>query len=690
MESGKRKKPPACDRCKAKRVLCHPSPQGCPRCLEKGIVCTTTPVVRRRPQRKPDPSSQAAAALPLLATPIEGQAAPAPPPLPTVPVPTPISSSTSADWLPQPPSASITPPSSTTSAPFQSNAIAPAVLPTVEITPTLAKHLFDAFSQTPQSSHPALFNNPLFSTLDSLSWNVQQLPLPARALAYAIFALSAQLSHSPSVIGIDGPVPSSFADVGSFGPDLRQFGRRRMRVCQALRRDAVWLAKEADVFFEPSCDNAATCMILNALDSTDETPPPSRVWHAVYLSHIRAQAQGTVDEPIPLHAVRWACHFAIDGLADIAEGRMGLTRADEMLYVGGEPPDPAQYMEGLEATLSRPVDRTLWPDLKPYCLLLLSTFRGLCELLGAHAKRRPADEHAFLRHLDRLHYLRLAAVHFSAIMDRLLEPYDRNQPSLFLNLGAPKKSANRAVALGAMRGFVIWAWASTVLPVYEELQRRSRLNHENPAASFESTDPQTRLAAERLEMYRKQARDLCYLALDDLVDFARNGPLTYITHNRRATFPSWAAFLLEELQSGAVVLDERLASHTEALITSLYRIGYSFASPTIDALITQLDAFLQAYRLANPPVAPFSFTAAALDFANQLKSPDGPPPPPAAPRAATVPVDPLAFPTTGTPEIDLSVPMSFGGISLEQEVNMAGFSSTDGLFAPDFSAFGVW
>ncbi|GAA5984885.1 hypothetical protein JCM10908_002436 [Rhodotorula pacifica] len=61
----KRKKPPACDRCKAKRVLCHPDPQGCPRCREKGFLydsCTTTPPARRgRPKR----DAAAAAAAPV-------------------------------------------------------------------------------------------------------------------------------------------------------------------------------------------------------------------------------------------------------------------------------------------------------------------------------------------------------------------------------------------------------------------------------------------------------------------------------------------------------------------------------------------------------------------------------------------------------------------------------------------------
>lgn len=71
----KRKKLPACDYCKARRVLCHPQPDGsCPRCLEKGVEyvsysknlgislkfvcsCTTTPVIRRKRRTKAELAS---------------------------------------------------------------------------------------------------------------------------------------------------------------------------------------------------------------------------------------------------------------------------------------------------------------------------------------------------------------------------------------------------------------------------------------------------------------------------------------------------------------------------------------------------------------------------------------------------------------------------------------------------------
>ncbi|KAJ7668244.1 hypothetical protein B0H17DRAFT_1087978 [Mycena rosella] len=52
------KKLPACDACKARRVLCHAKPNGlpCPRCAEKGILCRTTYIPHGRPRKTAQPS----------------------------------------------------------------------------------------------------------------------------------------------------------------------------------------------------------------------------------------------------------------------------------------------------------------------------------------------------------------------------------------------------------------------------------------------------------------------------------------------------------------------------------------------------------------------------------------------------------------------------------------------------------
>ncbi|KAJ7130758.1 hypothetical protein C8R43DRAFT_1024865 [Mycena crocata] len=59
MSAQEPKKPPACNPCRARRVLCHPQSNGtpCPRCAEKKIICTTTPVPRGRPRKNPLPDT---------------------------------------------------------------------------------------------------------------------------------------------------------------------------------------------------------------------------------------------------------------------------------------------------------------------------------------------------------------------------------------------------------------------------------------------------------------------------------------------------------------------------------------------------------------------------------------------------------------------------------------------------------
>ncbi|GAA5825034.1 hypothetical protein JCM11251_006069 [Rhodosporidiobolus azoricus] len=587
-DTQKKKKPPACDRCKAKRVLCHPDPRGCPRCVEKGVECTTTPVVRRKPRRKRDPALTPAIDAPLLATQPEIPQANPSPNSSTSPLEALLSAAASpaaaADSLSYPPPA-------VRAALADSDSPAPALVPFfrpyIEVTPALAKLLFDSFAQTPQFCHPCLGTS-IRDSLELKGWQVALLPLSSRALAYSIFAIASLVSYAPEIIGTEEPCPPSFAAIQAQGHDLRSYGRRRKAASKQLTMDALRCAKEADAMLDPTLENTATCVLLNALaDMDNDERPVSRPFHAAFLSHVRSTAESALVDPLPLHAVRWGCYLAVNSLTDVAEGRFSLTRFDELLFVGGDAPDPAAYAQGLAATLQRPVDRSLWPDLTP-----------------SHARRRPVNEHGLLRNLERLHQLRTASKNFCAIMDRLLEPYQPLEVNLFPGGPARIDKINRAGALGAMRCFTIWTWTGCVLPFYRELQRRSRLNQENPDSSFSSPDPATRLGAERLEVYLKQARELCFFALEGIVEISPNAPISTITLNRRGTLPEWAEFLLEEIEAGTTPLD-CCRPFADPLVVALQHYGYVVCSPRLDELISRLVLFLlipsPRSHLAAPP-----------------------------------------------------------------------------------------
>ncbi|KAK7048307.1 Zn(2)-C6 fungal-type transcriptional factor [Favolaschia claudopus] len=145
----RKKKPPACDACKARRVLCHSQPDGiaCPRCIEKGVVCKTTPVQRGRPRytgrcRRIQSPSSSTCKEPLLHS-----------------------------------SPTINPPHPLTNVPS-------------ELPPDLVKHLFECFELSLEFRHPLIHGNKIQAALAT-----------ARVLGSCICAIASSISFHPAIIG---------------------------------------------------------------------------------------------------------------------------------------------------------------------------------------------------------------------------------------------------------------------------------------------------------------------------------------------------------------------------------------------------------------------------------------------------------------------------------------------------------
>ncbi|KAF8214413.1 hypothetical protein K438DRAFT_879627 [Mycena galopus ATCC 62051] len=151
----KRKKPPACDSCKARRVLCHPTTDGtpCPRCLEKGNKCTTTPVARGRPP-KPDLGTG-----------------------PTVNAATPVSSTDSNSASEDSEAFPLCSTLNSNSLPFRQH---------LNLPPELVHHLFECFTHLPQQTHPILRGDVIRDALCSVSWQIHLLPPQQKVLAHCI------------------------------------------------------------------------------------------------------------------------------------------------------------------------------------------------------------------------------------------------------------------------------------------------------------------------------------------------------------------------------------------------------------------------------------------------------------------------------------------------------------------------
>ncbi|KAJ7136613.1 hypothetical protein C8R44DRAFT_948151 [Mycena epipterygia] len=170
----KRKKPPACDSCKARRVLCQPTTDGtaCPRCVEKGTKCTTTPVTRGRPPK-------AHLGMPVVS--------------PTTPL-------SSASEEPEPRPSTSHPNASPTSPVVSLHSHDPTRF--LKLSPELVHHLFECFTHLPQCNHPIFRGSGLRNVLAALLWQIYLLPPQQRVLAHCVVALSASISfddagHTP-------------------------------------------------------------------------------------------------------------------------------------------------------------------------------------------------------------------------------------------------------------------------------------------------------------------------------------------------------------------------------------------------------------------------------------------------------------------------------------------------------------
>ncbi|KAJ7655807.1 hypothetical protein DFH06DRAFT_1091822 [Mycena polygramma] len=252
------KKPPACDACKARRVLCHPQPNGapCPRCVEKKVMCTTTPIPRGRPRKKPLQAGS----------------------------PSPVSRPQARPNLRKTQSRTRTRPEPRTQSRHSPPSRHPPPLLTLQnayktppacppLTPEFIAHCFDALPFTPQYHHPLISTTSIAMDIRAVSFQLHLLAPQSRVLALCIICCVSLTSFHPSVLG-DGRRPESFLDQEFFSTyeDLLVCGARRAPAFRALRIEALKAAWEIGIILQPSNENAASCYLLDLLEQSNPMP----------------------------------------------------------------------------------------------------------------------------------------------------------------------------------------------------------------------------------------------------------------------------------------------------------------------------------------------------------------------------------------------------------------------------------
>ncbi|KAJ6489910.1 hypothetical protein C8R45DRAFT_1073851 [Mycena sanguinolenta] len=415
----KAKKPPACNPCKARRVLCHPQPGAapCPRCVERKIPCTTTPVPRGRPRKYPPRSSLSLTGTHQISGPI----------------------------LPSGPEFGI-------------------FIDCPDLSPEFVAHCFEELRIDPRFMHPLVSRSSVRSDIRAVSFQLHLLPPQSRVLALCIVACGSLWSFHTSVLG-NGPHPESSLDHDFFvsRKELLSCGVRRAPAYRALRAQAQKAAWEIGAILVPSNENAASCYLLDLLNQNDLCSPDTRPWATAYLAHVRVLAPSWWTSSQAVFGFsgfpRWTGFLMMECLVS-ARNRTQLmvTKQDQLLLCGPEPPSLEILLDSLENSIKDSTVTFRWATLRPFLFHITSLSRQLYDnITGDFARTQPLSEVdilSFLGSLSKMH----------SILSLLLTHINKTNP-----------------VPGSAPYMLTLAFSGLVLPFYRELQyRQSRATDDTP------------------------------------------------------------------------------------------------------------------------------------------------------------------------------------------------------------------
>ncbi|KAJ7058538.1 hypothetical protein C8F01DRAFT_1148495 [Mycena amicta] len=566
------RKLPACDVCKARRVLCHPQLNGapCPRCIEKNAICTTTPVPRGRPRK-------------------HGAGA--------------VSKSTTETRIsiPQHPGPV-----------FQSSLHCP------ELTPDFVSHCFEAIKFIPQYNHPIIAATTLNNDIRAVSYQLHLLPPQSRVLALCIICAASLASFHPSVLG-DGPRPNSFVDSGFFASastdTLISCGVRRRITYRALRDEALKSAWESGILLQPSNENAVSCFLLDLMEQIDFCGP-SRPWASAYVSHVRVLAPHWHSAGFTAnHASQWAGYLMTEAITSTASRTpLLVTLHDQMLLSGPEPPPLDSFLASLEKLPKNANFSVLWTSIRTYLYHVTALARQLSETIaGDYPRLEALAEGAVLKFLTALTMLQSALALLTERVDALLE----SDSGLARQPDGPSADSNiRIAAYGLVFGF-----AGLALPFLRELEFRASQAHVAVADGALGS-------RERMRLLRAQARELCLEGARELAKALKRLPKVHYgpTPVQWRVISSWAEYCVEEAQAccGVTLISVEVLATLEAFSDELKLLGYSLhgpSTPHITGLIDRLDSYVHQLQRSTPSLSSHSQSQSRSNSNSPVPSP---------------------------------------------------------------------
>ncbi|GAA5985123.1 hypothetical protein JCM10908_002531 [Rhodotorula pacifica] len=630
--SGKPKKPPACDFCKAKRVLCHPSSEGCPRCNEKGIRCTTTPVCRRKRRTKAQLAADAAAeAIDVsgssnrMATARQRSQAPA------------SAGTYLASWTsttrstPEAPFAqcwdhvavsqaeSAIPLSPELPLPFPADpgfALASPLSLTLvsSLAPPLALFLdsrkveaiYKAFASSSVSAYPMVQASKMHDRLRQSGWHVDALPPDLRVVALCALAIGAAFSSDPSVLSGDS-VGDTSSEI-TYGSDLRAFGRRRQDAVRQLMKAAVDAAHLGNTLFDATIEHAASCYMLDVLtqmtdDGNDRRVRPHRPFAKAYASHL-CELFGTGDDlhrtDLPANERTWAIHLAVDVCAEIPrDGNIQMTKEEQALLVNLDAHVAADELKEAYRLSTSSTPGAL-PDTLPLFVLYLQTANRLKQdLFLPRRQPAPIDETAMTSAIRSIAELRGVSEVCRIRFDLFLGT--AGLQSFLLPPRQTEWSAESAAR--ALRNLIALTWTTLIPPVHREILRVARVLEQRRTAGGAELD--TLQLADRIELLRQQSLQLLEYAVAQQANILDAAPtLAFMIPARLTAVLECAELWIDEAMHGRITLNAHVAEVAASLSRALKTAGWVWAPAKSDLLIASLEAILAVIPTA--PLQPLS------------------------------------------------------------------------------------
>ncbi|GAA5938514.1 hypothetical protein JCM3775_002150 [Rhodotorula graminis] len=446
-------------------------------------------------------------------------------------------------------------------------------------------------------THPLVHDSGLFLAPPKTVGELAALAPDLRTLAYCALAAGALASFHSAIIGSRSDNPTSMTAVERLGPDLREFGRRRLGAFLALRDEALRRAKGGDTFYLATATHAAVCWALDFLFAVDHPVGSPRPYLSIYYTHVRALAPLRTLSQTQTQSTPWAMQLTVDHLTAIGDGSIMLPLPDLAKFVDSPELTAEAYVQDLDDALRDSKRTKQWPSIGIYAGLCVRAALELQACLSsstlARSRGAPLDEQALLSTLGRVDLLHQASISLVAHTDRLLEACgavaDR---SLFRPVPFSKVQA-----LKSTRFFAAVAWTALVLPLYHDLQACRASSTPSPAPSSESIS--ARFARDRLEVHISQARAYGFAALEAVMAAIERTPIIYFwTHLQPRLLPQWAEFLLAEYDAGhARAMGDQLVPTCQQLSATLLKIGYVYSNPHLDHLIERLGTVVQLEAL---------------------------------------------------------------------------------------------